>query len=292
MTDAPRPHDRPPRQRGAATAISTDAAIASNRALWDEWTTIHVESAYDVEGFRRGHNRIAGHELEEIGDVRGRTLLHLQCHFGLETLSWARLGARVTGVDFSPRAIATARSLADELELPARFIESDVYRLPDVLDEVFDVVYTANGVLGWLPDIGRWGELVARYVRPGGRFYVLEVHPVVQALADEDVGPGELRLGYPYWEHAEPIAVPTHGSYADRSARVGTPVEYGWDHGLGEIVTALASAGLRIEALREYPFLNWSIPFLVAADDGTYRLPTDAGGELPLMFSILATKPA
>ena len=283
---------RPP-EPGAPTspAVSVEAAIASNRALWDEWTTIHSESAYDVASFKRGHDRIAAHELEEIGDVTGQRLLHLQCHFGLETLSWARRGAVVTGVDFSPRAIATARALAAELQLPARFIESDVYRLPDVLDEDFDIVYTANGVLGWLPDIRRWGELVARYVRPGGRFYILEVHPVVQALADDGVGPGELRLGYPYWERPEPIVVPTQGSYADRSAHVDTPVEYGWDHGLGEIVTALATAGLRVEALREHPFLNWPLPFLVPAGDGTYRLPADAGGELPLMFSILARKP-
>jgi SAM-dependent methyltransferase len=269
-----------------------EAALASNRALWDEWTAIHVGGAYRVEAFKQGRNRIAEHELQEIGDVTGLSLLHLQCHFGLETLSWARLGAQVTGVDFSPRAIEAARSLADELDLPATFIESDVYRLPEVLDATFDLVYTADGVLGWLPDIARWGELVARYVRPGGRFYILEVHPVVQAFADEGVGPGELRLGYPYWEHADPIVVPTQGSYADRAAHVETPVEHSWDHGLGEIVTALATAGLRIEALREYPFLNWPVPFLVPADDGTFRLPADAGGELPLMFSILATKPA
>lgn len=267
-----------------------EAAMASNRALWDEWTAIHAGGAYDVEQFRAGRNRIAAHELEEIGDVSGRTLLHLQCHFGLETLSWARLGAKATGVDFSGRAIEVARSLADELGLPATFVESDLYRLPDVLQETFDVVYTGNGVLGWLPDIAEWGRIVSRFVRPGGRFYILEVHPIVQAMADEGVGPGELRLGYPYWEHREPIAIPTRGSYADREAKVETPMEYGWDHSLGEIVTALAAAGLRIETLREYPFLNWETPFLVKAPDGTYRLPADAGGELPLMFSILATK--
>jgi len=265
--------------------------MASNRALWDEWTTLHSTSAYDVASFKAGRNRIAAHELEEIGDVSGLSLLHLQCHFGLETLSWARLGATVTGVDFSPRAIDVARALADELAIPARFVESDVYRLPEVLDGTFDLVYTANGVLGWLPDVGRWGEVVARFVRPGGRFYILEAHPVVQVMADEGVGPGELRLAYPYWEHADPIAVSTQGSYADRSAHVETPMEYGWDHALGEIVTALAGAGLRIEQLREYPFLNWEASFLVPAPDGTYRLPADAAGELPLMFSILATKP-
>ena len=267
------------------------AEIASNRRLWDEWTGIH-ERAYDVGGFRKGASRIAGHERAELGSVQGLSLLHLQCHFGLDTLSWARLGARVTGVDFSPRAIALARSLAAELGIEARFIESDVYRLPEVLEETFDLVYTSNGVLGWLPEIRPWADVVARFVRPGGRFYVLEVHPVVLALADEGVGPGELKLGYPYWEHAEPIAVPTRGSYADRSARVETPTEYGWDHSLGEIVTALASAGLRIDRLTEYPFLNWEAPFLVPDGEGRYRLPSDATGELPLMFSVLASKPA
>jgi len=265
--------------------------MASNRALWDEWTAIHAGGAYDVERFKGGHNRIAPHEQAEIGDVRGLSLLHLQCHFGLETLSWARLGATVTGVDFSPQAIDVARALAAELGIQARFLESNVYDLTAVLDEAFDLVYTSNGVLGWLPDIARWGEVVARFVRPGGRFYILEVHPVVQAMADEGVGPGELRLAYPYWEHPDPIAMPTHGSYADRTAHVETPMEYGWDHSLGEIVTALASAGLRIEQLREYPYLNWEVPFLVPAPDGTWRLPANVAGELPLMFSILASKP-
>lgn len=266
--------------------------FASNRALWDEWTAIHEGSAfYDLEGFKRGGVRVAQHEIEEIGPVEGRTLLHLQCHFGIDTLSWARLGARVTGVDFSPRAVELARSLASELGLEARFIESDVYRLPEVLDETFDLVYTSNGVLGWLPDIREWARVVAGFVRPGGRFYVLEVHPVAQAFENEGVEPGELRLTYPYWEHRNPLAFPTHGSYADESAHVETEQEYGWDHGLGEIVTALAEAGLRIEALREYPFLNWKLDFLVEDGEGRYRLPP-GDGELPLMFSILASKPA
>lgn len=265
--------------------------IESNRRLWDEWTDVH-ERAYDVGGFRRGENRIAEHEQAEIGSVEGLTLLHLQCHFGLDTMSWARLGAHVTGIDFSPKAIALARTIAAEEGIRARFIESDVYDLPGVLDETFDLVYTSNGVLGWLPEIKPWAEVVARYVRPGGRFYVLEVHPVVLAMADEGVGPGELRLGYPYWEHHDAIAVPTHGSYADRDATVVTPKEYGWDHSLGEIVTALAETGLRIDRLIEYPFLNWEAPFLVPDGEGRYRLPPDATGELPLMFSILASKPA
>lgn len=267
------------------------AEVESNRRLWDEWTAIH-EHAYDVAGFRTGANRIADHELAEIGSVEGLRLLHLQCHFGLDTMSWARLGATVTGVDFSPRAIALARSLSAELGIDARFIESDVYHLPEVLDEQFDLVYTSNGVLGWLPEVEPWAEVAARFVKPGGRFYVLEVHPIVQVFADADVRPGELRLAYPYWEHDQPIEVPTQGSYADRAATVETASEFGWDHSLGQIVTALSEAGLRIDRLLEYPFLNWEVPFLVPDGAGRYRLPPDAKGELPLMFSILASKPA
>lgn len=264
----------------------------ANRILWDELTQIHEGSTfYDLDGFRKGGVRIAQHERDEIGSVEGQSLLHLQCHFGIDTLSWARLGARVTGVDFSPKAVALAQSVAAELGLEARFIESDVYGLPDVLDEQFDVVYTSNGVLNWLPDVGRWGRVVATMLKPGGRFYVLEIHPVLQALEDEGVAPGELRLRYPYWEHPEPLVFTDTTDYADPTVPVSAHVEYGWDHSLGEIVTALAQAGLRIEHLREHPFLNWKLDFLVAADDGTWRLPPDAKGELPLMFSILATKP-
>jgi ubiquinone/menaquinone biosynthesis C-methylase UbiE len=266
--------------------------LAANRALWDEWTTIHEHSAfYDLHGFRRGGIRIADHELDEIGPVDGLSLLHLQCHFGIDTLSWARLGARATGVDFSPSAIALARSLANDLQLDARFIESDVYQLPEVLDETFDLVYTSKGVLGWLPDVARWADVVARFVRPGGRFYILEIHPVAQAFEDEGVELRQLQLKYPYWEHVNPLAFPTRGSYANESANVNAPMEYSWDHSLGEIVTSLAAAGLRVDALREYPFLNWKLDFLEQAPDGTWRLPP-GDGELPLMFSILASKPS
>ena len=277
--------------------MATDGAvdpIRANNALWDDWTAVHERSAfYDLEGFKAGGIRLAAHEIAEVGDVAGLDLLHLQCHFGIDTLSWARLGARVTGADFSAAAIDLARRVATEIGYPdARFVRSELYDLPQVLDAEFDVVYTSNGVLGWLPDIRRWAAVVAHFVRPGGRFYIYEVHPVVMAFADEDVVPGELRLAYPYWEHRDPIAVPVRGSYADREADVAAPTEYGWDHGLGEIVTALVDAGLAVRSLREYPFLPWKVDFLVETPDGTWRLPAGTSGELPLSFSILATKPA
>jgi SAM-dependent methyltransferase len=271
-----------------------DQPLRDNQALWDAWTRIHVPSAfYDVASFRDGTRpiRLSDYELEEIGPVDGRSLLHLQCHFGLDTLSWARLGARVTGLDFSAEAVAAARALADDVGLEARFVQSNVYDAPEVLDETFDIVYTSRGVLGWLPDIRGWARVAAHFVRPGGTFYVTEIHPVAQVFEDEGVESGELRLRYPYWSHAEPISFDAQGSYADPSANTDGLREHGWDHSLGEIVTALVDAGLRIDFVHEFPFVEWPVAFLVEGDDGRYRLPPSAGGELPLFFSIRATKP-
>ena len=282
MSDAP---DRPDH----ATSYQV------NRSLWDAWTAVHAEGEfYDLAGFREGGVRLRDDEIEAVGNVRGRTLLHLQCHFGIDTLSWARLGATVTGADFSPAAIRLARELASDLGFPeARFIESNVYDLPAALEGAFDVVYTSRGVLGWLPDIAGWARVVAHFVKPGGIFYISEIHPVVQAFENEGVAPGELRLAYPYWEHRDPLVFDVQGSYADPTADVGEQREHGWDHGLGEIVTALIEAGLRLEWLRESPELDWATDFLVetAPGSGRYRLPPDVGGELPLMFSLRATRP-
>ena len=268
--------------------MDVDDYLAANKALWEEWTAIHETSRfYDLDGFRAGGSRLRAYEVDEVGDVAGKSLLHLQCHFGIDTLSWARLGARVTGADFSDRAVELARSLAAELHLAASFVRSDLYALPSVLEGQFDVVYTSRGVLGWLPDLERWARVVAHFLRPGGVFYVTEIHPVAQAFADEP----ELRLGYPYFPRPEPLAFPVKGSYADPDAEVRQPLEYGWVHSLGEIVSAVAGAGMRVEFLHEFPFVEWPVPFLVRLDDGTWRLPPDAGGELPLFFSLRATSP-
>jgi SAM-dependent methyltransferase len=272
-----------------------DASFAANEALWDAWTNVHATGDfYDLQGFKAGGVRIRPYEIEMIGDVTDRTLLHLQCHFGIDTLSWARLGARVTGTDLSPGAISLARTLADELGFPdARFVRANLYDLPEVLDGEFDVVYTSRGVLGWLPDVQGWARVVAHFLAPGGTFFITEIHPVAQVFENEDVAPGELRLAYPYWEHPEALTFEVRGSYADPTADIGENlVEHGWDHGLGEIVSALIDAGLRIETLVEHPFLDWKADFLVADGGGKWRLPPGMAGELPLMFSLLATKPA
>jgi SAM-dependent methyltransferase len=269
------------------------ASFAANEALWNAWTAVHaVGDFYDLEGFKAGGVRIRPYEIELIGDVSGKSLLHLQCHFGIDTLSWARLGARVTGTDFSPAAVELARSLAAELGFTdARFVQANLYDLPGVLDGQFDVVYTSRGVLGWLPDVAAWARVVAHYLAPGGRFFITEIHPVAEVFENVGVEPGELRLTYPYWEHPEPLTFAVQGSYADPTADVGHQTEHGWDRSLGEIVTALIDAGLRIDTLVEHPFLDWKADYLVEAPDGTWRLPPDGRGELPLMFSLLAAKP-
>jgi SAM-dependent methyltransferase len=237
--------------------------------------------------------RIAVWKCAEVGDVADKTLLHVQCHFGLDTLSWARLGAaHVTGVDFSEAAIAFARALADETSLAdrARFVVSDVYDLPGPLaGETFDVVYTGRGALGWLPDLDPWARAVAAFVRPGGIFYIHEGHPVLWALDDEQP-PGDLKLGFDYWG-GQTLTFPVEGSYADPTADVDAEVEHGWNHSLGEIVTALAGQGLVIELLDEKRVLDWPAPFLRDLADGSYGWPEGIGGSLPLMYSLRARKP-
>ncbi len=267
--------------------------VASNRDLWNEWVDINARSKfYGLEEFRKGGSRIRPYELEEVGPVGGKTLLHLQCHFGMDTLSWAREGAVVTGADFSERGIEVARSLAAELGLESTFVHSDLYELPNVLEGQFDVVYTSRGVLYWLPDLARWGRVAAHFVKPGGIFYVTEAHPVFMVLDDELKEP-HLRLRYPYWTREEPLEFENIGSYADPTQPVTVPTEYGWTHSLGEMVTALAEAGLRIEFLHEFDFVEWPMPpFTEQSPDGLWRLPPGkyGDGELPLFFSLRARK--
>jgi SAM-dependent methyltransferase len=267
-----------------------DEYLRMNRALWNEWTGIHEKSAfYDVAAFKRGASRLHPFEIEEVGDVAGKDLLHLQCHFGMDTLSWARLGARVTGADFSPEALRLARSLAAELGLAANFVESELSELPAHLSAEFDVVYTGRGAVNWLPDLTRWAEVVAHFLRPDGVFYLHEGHPFVFVFKDEAVGPGELRVRYPYFPRLEPLKWRNERSYADPDAPVTVPFEYDWIHSLGEIVTAISRAGLRIEFLHEWPFLDWEMPFLVKRGD-VWVLPEETHGEIPLSFSLRAVK--
>lgn len=263
-----------------------DEHLESNRALWDEWADINARSQmYALEDFKRGGVRLRDYEIEEVGPVSGKTLLHLQCHFGIDSLSWARLGAKVTGIDFSERAIELATGVAADLGIDASFIRSNLYDLPQHVDGDFEIVYTSRGVLCWLPRIRPWADVVARFVKPGGFFYITETHPILEAYEDD------FTLKFPYWEQEEPLSFDIHGSYADPTAEVKTEKDYEWNHGLGEIVTALAQAGLRIEFLHEWPFVESEVPFLEKRD-GRSWMPGELDGRMPLMYSLKATKPA
>jgi SAM-dependent methyltransferase len=227
-----------------------DEFLENNRSLWNGWTRLHKPSRfYDVESFRAGRSTLKPLELEEVGDVTGKTLLHLQCHFGLDTLSWARRGAaRVAGADFSEEAINFARSLATELELPARFVRSNVYDLPAALEDRFDIVYTSYGVLSWLPELDPWAAVVAHFLKPGGFFYIAEYHPFVFMLGEDN-----RTFEYPYFHTPEPIKLHATGSYAEPNAPGFSHTEYNWSHSLADVVNAVIRAGLRLEFLHEFP---------------------------------------
>jgi SAM-dependent methyltransferase len=266
-----------------------DPYLAANQALWNQWTPWHVRSTfYDVEGFKAGQDRLDPIEVAGLGDVSGKSLLHLQCHFGLATLSWARRGATVAGADFSLEAITAARALAREMCLAATFVHSDLYELPQHLTGQFDMVFTSHGGLGWLPDLDGWARVIAHCLRPGGRFFIVEVHPVV-LMFDEQRQDTALRLRYPYFHQSAPLQAEEKGSYAVPDAPV-QGVAYYWFHSLAEIFGALLGAGLRLTSFAEYPFMGWAyFPWMECRNDGWWYLPPGKG-ELPLMFSLSATK--
>ena len=263
-----------------------DERLATNRTNWNERTPVHATSAfYDVEGFKKGRITVDEIEHREVGDVSGKTLLHLQCHFGMDTMSWSRLGAKATGVDFSDTAIDLARALNDEIGTNARFIRSNVYDLPDVLDEEFDIVFTSQGVLCWLPDLDKWASVVHHFLRPGGTFYIFDGHPVMGIFEESDAG--DIRPTYSYF-HNEFFFEGNEPTYTDGDS-IASPV-YEWQHSLGEIVTALTKSGLAIEYLHEFPVSGYhAFPSMTKHDDGWWRF-TKHNESYPQMFSIKATK--
>jgi SAM-dependent methyltransferase len=259
--------------------------LTNNRDLWDGWTEIHAASTfYDVPAFRAGGLALRSIELEAVGDVSGMQLLYLQCHFGLDTLSWARLGAHVTGVDFSPRAISMARSLARELDIAAEFHCADVCELPTGWSDRFDIVFTSYGVLPWLPDLGRWGSEIARVLRPGGSFHIVEFHPLTTMLDDDG-----RTLRHPYFPSMTPGRYEVEGSYADPGAPFSHSA-YEWSHSLSEIQMALIRAGLTIRDYGEYPYSPYGCyPWLEEYEPGRWKI-RDAIVDMPLTFSIHAQR--
>ena len=251
-----------------------------NKAAWDKRTAIHIKSKmYDVAGFLAGddHISLTDIELTGLGDVKGKSLLHLQCHFGQDTLSWARLGAKVTGVDLSSAAIEQATTMATQTGLDARFIRSDVYSFNEAAQEKFDIVFTSFGTIGWLPDIQQWADVVARSLKTGGTFYIAEFHPF-----------HDIFDGYSYF-HKPEADVDEEGTYTENDTGE-TSTLMTWAHPLSDVVNALLAAGIQINQLNEYPYSPHNcFAGLVEREKGRFYL-THNGQDIPMVYSIKGSK--
>ena len=268
-----------------------------NQASWDERAPAHAASPdYNLDGFRADPaylSDVVRYDLPLLGDVTGLRGVHLQCHIGTDTISLARLGARMTGLDFSPVAVAQATAFSEELGAGVDFVEADVYDAASVLPAGgFDLVFTGIGALCWLPSVSRWAEVVRALLRPGGRLFIREGHPVLWSLADP-LPEGRLEIEYPYVELEEPMVWDEGGTYVETDVEFEHNVTKEWNHGLGEIVTALLDQGLVLDALVEHGSVPWD-----AFPGWTERLP---GGEfrikdrpwrVPHSYTIKAHLPA
>lgn len=282
---------------GATDGVPDEHAayLAENRAHWEEAAEHHLRTeAYDMAGFLDGQSTLTPIESAELPPVAGTDVLHLQCHFGLDTLSLARRGATVTGLDFAETAVTTARELATEAGLADRatFVRANVYDAATAVDGQFDLVFTTYGVLDWLPELGPWARAAADCLRPGGTLYLAEFHPFLAVLPWEFDG-GETAFDGPYPHVAAETETPetwdTDGTYADPDLELSATRTHFWRHGVGELVTALADAGLRIEFLHEHARTPWEqFDGMRERDDGLYEFPDD---DLPLVVSVRATRP-
>lgn len=258
--------------------------ISANKELWNKRVAIHVKSDfYDSASFKSGKTSLNKIELKGLSAVKGKSLLHLQCHFGMDTLSWAREGAIVTGVDFSATAIEEANLLAKETGLDATFICSDVYNLPENLNEKFDIVFTSYGVIGWLPDLDKWAGVISHFLKPGGMFFIIEFHPVLWMMDDDFI-----HLKYSYFND-EVIEINSKGSYADPYANISGK-EYGWNHSFDEILSSLLNYDLQIIEFKEFSFSPYNcFNNTVKGSDNMYRIK-GLENKLPMLFSIKAIK--
>jgi len=261
-----------------------DDYFQSNKELWNKRTMVHKSSDfYDLEGFKQGKNVLKDVELEGVGDVSGKSMLHLQCHFGLDSMSWSRMGAAVTAIDFSDKAIFTANEIKDELGLDTRFICSNVYDLKDHITEQYDIVFTSYGVVGWLPDMNRWAEIINHFLKPGGMFYMVEFHPYLWMFDDDFT-----KLTYSYFNRGV-LTIESEGTYTDHEADI-KHTEYSWNHSISEVVSALIDQGLKIESMQEQDYSPYNcFTNMVSNNERGFYLK---GYEkmLPMVYSVKAVK--
>jgi len=258
--------------------------IEINRQSWNTKTEVHLQSEfYDLEGFMNGKTSLNEIELNLLGNINGKTILHLQCHFGQDTISLSRLGATVTGVDLSDKAIESAKQIAAKTDSTATFICCDMYDLPNHLAQPFDIVFTSYGTIGWLPDLDKWAKIVSRFLKPNGQFVFVEFHPVVWMFdANFD------KIGYRYFNSGAIIETES-GTYADKNAPI-TQEYVMWNHGLSEVINSLLNNGLQLQQLNEYDYspyncFNKTIEF----EPKKYRIE-HLEDKIPMVYAVVAKK--
>lgn len=256
-----------------------------NQKMWDDRVQIHTDSEmYDLHSFKAGRNSLTSLELDEIGDVVGKKILHLQCHFGQDSLSLARMGAKVTGIDFSEKAIAFARELNLEMGLDAEFIQSDIYGLKDNLDAEFDFIFTSFGVIGWLPNLNKWADIIDHFLKPGGVFYMAEFHPFIWTLDHEN----DFKIHYPYFNR-NVIEEVAEGTYANQLAKLKHK-NYSWNHPITDVLTPLLNKGFRLLNFSEFDYSPFDVfPDMKAIEKRKYRI-NRFGGDIPYVYSIKLKK--
>lgn len=256
----------------------------TNRQTWNSRVALHAKSEfYNIAKFLDGATSLNTYETQALGAVTGKRVLHLQCHFGQDTLSLSRMGAKCTGVDFSEEAIKLANQLNNQLKLDAQFVCCNVLDTSDYISEQFDIVFTSYGTIGWLPDLGPWARMIAERLKPGGFFYMVEFHPIAW-MFDYTVSPPVMKYGY---QQKQAIYEEYEGTYADKKSKIISK-EYGWNHSLGEVVTSLSEAGLHIQYLKEHDASPYDIfPGLVKNSEAMFEM---AKKMYPLIFEVKATK--
>jgi ubiquinone/menaquinone biosynthesis C-methylase UbiE len=256
----------------------------TNRKSWNEKTKVHIASDfYDNENFLMGKCTLKSIELGLLGDIRGKSILHLQCHFGQDSISLSRMGARVTGTDISDEAIKQARIFAEKTQSGTKFICCNVYDLAEYSDEQFDIVFTSYGTIGWLPDLDRWAAIVSRFLKPGGRFIFVEFHPVVWMFDDEFE-----KVGYNYF-NTGPIIEKEKGDYANPGALAGQEL-VGWNHSIGEVLGSLIKNGLEINSFDEFDYSPFNcFRHTIESEPGKFRIE-QFDNKIPMVYALQATK--
>ena len=258
--------------------------IEINRQSWNNKTDVHLKSEfYDLDNFLKGDASLNTIELNLLGDISGKKVLHLQCHFGQDTISLNRLGADVVGVDLSDRAIHSAERIAKETNSTARFICCDLYDLPNYLDEKFDIVFTSYGTIGWLPDLNKWASLVSKYLKPNGQFIFVEFHPVVWMFDDNFE-----KIQYNYFNSGA-IVETESGTYADKSAEIVQEYVM-WNHSLGEVMNSLITHGLEICSFDEYDYSPYNcFNKTIEVESKKFRI-AHLDNRIPMVYSVEAKK--